>query len=79
MAWAYGVVGGEDGSEVGELHDEVDKLANDGPAAGLGLSGPAHRVLADDQPIDKGVPRATPKQPPPFHGQTHRSTTLGLV
>ena len=76
MAWAYGVVGGE---EVDDLRDEVDTLAEDGPAAGLGLSGPAHREFADDEPADTGVPRATPKQPPPFHGQTHRTTTLGLV
>ena len=76
MAWAYGVVGGE---EVDELRDEVDTLAEDGPAAGLGLSGPAHRDFADDEPAGKGVPRAAPKQPPPFHGQTHRTTTLGLV
>ena len=79
MAWAYGVVGGEDGSEVGKLHEEVNALAENGPAAGLGISGPAHRELADDQPATKGVPKATPKQPPPFHGQRHRSTTLGLV
>ena len=77
MAWAYGVDGGEEGG-VGELRGEVDELAEGGPAAGLGLTGPAHREYAAEQ-AGQGVPRAEPKPPQEFHGQTLRSTTLGLV
>ena len=73
MAWAYDVVG-DDG--VAGISGDVDQLAEGGPAAGLGLAGPAHREFSSQPEV---VPRAEPKPPSEFHGQSLRSTTIGLV
>jgi len=73
MAWAYGVVG-HDG--VKGISGDVDELAEGGPGAGLGLAGPAHREFSSQPEV---VPRSQPKPPAEFHGQSHRSTTIGLV